>query len=71
MLMSIWSDKYSIKSLLTCFSPMNHPREKGDIPIEGVPSAQSNEYLLEWIPLLCKDQEAKKGWNKITYSSRY
>jgi len=40
---------------------VNHPHEKGDIPIEGMPSAERNEYLLERIPLLCKEHEANKG----------
>jgi len=29
--------------MLTCLSLVIHPHEKGDIPIEGIPSAQRNK----------------------------
>lgn len=38
-----WSDIYSIERILTCLSLVSHPHEKGDIPIEGMPSAQRKQ----------------------------
>jgi hypothetical protein len=36
---------YSVESILTRLSLVIHPHEKGDIPIEGMPSAKWNKSI--------------------------
>lgn len=41
---------------------MSHPHENGDIPIEGIPSAQRINISLKGTAVLLKSKSSRKKW---------